>query len=172
MVAAGVLEHNTFSMCFDYSESVPSDSGTMVLGGYDSTLHTSEMLFTAMVHSTGWYTVHLDDILLGYTAETATSIGQSASSYQAGKGMIVDSGTTDTYLPKACATKFKALWAELSGHTFSTRYTLTPPLRSDSNRQIMLYLSAYLFLRCTVSLIYNLDNKLSALPGFERTHNV
>lgn len=32
-----------------------------------------------------------------------------------GKGCIVDSGTTDTYLPSSLAAKFSALFKEVSG---------------------------------------------------------
>ena len=43
------------------------------------------------------------------------SIEADASVYQKGKGIIVDSGTTDTYLPKSVARGFSKAWEATTG---------------------------------------------------------
>lgn len=43
------------------------------------------------------------------------SIESDASVYQRGKGIIVDSGTTDTYLPKTVAKGFSKAWEAATG---------------------------------------------------------
>ena len=43
------------------------------------------------------------------------SITSDATVYQKGKGIIVDSGTTDTYLPKSVASGFSKAWEAVTG---------------------------------------------------------
>lgn len=104
MRAAGKVQHNVFALCFKYG------GGTMALGGVDRHLHTSPMQFTPLAKNSGWFTVHLLDVRLD-----GRSIGVPAAVYASGKGTIVDSGTTDTYLPRRAAEKFKQAWTEIMG---------------------------------------------------------
>jgi len=48
------------------------------------------------------------------------SLGFPASKYNGGKGTIVDSGTTDTYLPSQFNDKFTELFKDISGVKFSS----------------------------------------------------
>ncbi|CAN0364589.1 unnamed protein product, partial [Hapterophycus canaliculatus] len=43
------------------------------------------------------------------------SVESDASVYQRGKGIIVDSGTTDTYLPRSVAKGFSKAWESVTG---------------------------------------------------------
>lgn len=43
------------------------------------------------------------------------SIAKDAAIFQRGKGIIVDSGTTDTYLPRSVAKGFSAAWEGATG---------------------------------------------------------
>lgn len=52
----------------------------------------------------------VDDITLN-----GVSIESNPSVYQRGKGIIVDSGTTDTYLPKSVAVGFSKAWEKSTG---------------------------------------------------------
>jgi len=80
---------------------------------------------------TGWYTVNLKDIKIG-----TTSIGVDPGQFNQGQGTIVDSGTTDTYLPRGVASAFQRVFKEVSGHDYSSRsmhlskedMALLPPL--------------------------------------------
>ena len=104
MRANGKIAHNFFSLCFMFG------GGTMALGGIDKRLHLSEMQFTPLAKNSGWFTVRLLDILMN-----GESIDVPAAVYATGKGTIVDSGTTDTYLPRRASDKFKAAWAAALG---------------------------------------------------------
>ena len=89
MVAKGVLQHKVFAMCFSY------DGGVLVLGGNDDRLHREPMKYTsASTSGNSWFRVGIRAVKIG-----GESIG-STSSFGSGKGTIVDSGTTDTYLPR------------------------------------------------------------------------
>jgi hypothetical protein len=112
MVAAGVLQHRVFAMCFAYT------GGNLVLGGDDARLHTEEMVYTPMKSSgNSWYVVNVNGVRIG-----SESIGDTAA-FNTGKGTIVDSGTTDTYLPRAVASAFQAAFKRASGFDYITEHT-------------------------------------------------
>lgn len=48
------------------------------------------------------------------------SISSDPSVFQRGKGIIVDSGTTDTYLPKSVAKGFSIAWEAATGSVSGT----------------------------------------------------
>ncbi|CAM9230616.1 unnamed protein product, partial [Heterosigma akashiwo] len=86
----------------------------MSLGGVDTRLHDSPMQFVPLTQNTGWFTVSLKEIRVG-----GEKLNVGASNYNGGKGTIVDSGTTDTYLNRHVANEFKAKWHAASGMTYS-----------------------------------------------------
>lgn len=104
MRAAGKVDHSAFSLCFMYG------GGTMALGGANERMHKVQMRFTPLAKSSGWFTVRLVDIRLD-----GHSIAVPSSVYASGKGTIIDSGTTDTYLPRRAAERFKQVWGEIMG---------------------------------------------------------
>lgn len=59
----------------------------------------------------------LDITLNGHSIESEPSV------YQRGKGIIVDSGTTDTYLPKSVANGFSKAWQATTGNV---RHAMRP----------------------------------------------
>jgi len=104
MRAAGKIDHNVFALCFMYG------GGTMALGGVDRRLHKTAMKFTPLAKNSGWFTVRLLDVKLnGRSLEIQPSV------FATGKGTIIDSGTTDTYLPRRAAERFKHVWTEIMG---------------------------------------------------------
>eukprot|EP00630_Chrysocystis_fragilis_P006200 CAMPEP_0197389878 /NCGR_PEP_ID=MMETSP1165-20131217/2011_1 /TAXON_ID=284809 /ORGANISM="Chrysocystis fragilis, Strain CCMP3189" /LENGTH=470 /DNA_ID=CAMNT_0042915325 /DNA_START=126 /DNA_END=1538 /DNA_ORIENTATION=- len=104
MRAAGTVDHNVFALCFMYG------GGIMAIGGVDRRIHKGPMRFTPLAKNSGWFTVRLTDIKLD-----GRSIDVPASVYASGKGTIVDSGTTDTYLPRRAAERFRQVWSEIMG---------------------------------------------------------
>jgi hypothetical protein len=84
-------------------------------------IQSESMKFIPLANSSGWFTVKLWDIRMA-----GESIGVPATVFNSGKGVIVDSGTTDTYLPKKLATQFKQLWKQKTGSEYAnTRYTFS-----------------------------------------------
>lgn len=104
MKSSGKIDHSGFSLCFMYG------GGTMVLGGVDRRLHKSLMEFTPLAKKSGWFTVRLIDIRLN-----EHSLKLPSSVFATGKGTIIDSGTTDTYLPRRATERFKHVWSEIMG---------------------------------------------------------
>jgi hypothetical protein len=139
MHAAGITKTKMFALCFRHG------GGVVTLGGVDTRLHSRArtpgpntaagnrtsnggVLFAALLKPKGWYTVRLLDVLMRSSdgagdnlLSEAKSIGGDPSKYAAGKGTIVDSGTTDTYLPSAVRGQFQALFRSLTGKEYSNK---------------------------------------------------
>jgi len=142
--AAGLTKTKMFGLCFR------TGGGVVTLGGVDTRLHLpvvrglsaeqqqlnrtsmGGIFFAGLTKAKGWYTVKMIDVLMRPSAGTAgkekltaipaaKSIGGDASRYNAGKGTIVDSGTTDTYLPATLRSQFQALFRTLTGKEYSNK---------------------------------------------------
>lgn len=91
--------------------------------------------FAALIKPKGWYTVKVVDVLMRPQQQSNTnsvsgthsadlkSVGGDVTKYNAGKGTIVDSGTTDTYLPSALKAQFQTLFRAYSGREFNNKQT-------------------------------------------------
>ena len=139
LFAAGKTVTKAFAMCFKHK------GGVLSLGGVDTRLHKTRMEFVrAHILSSGWYQVKLLDILLvsekeesghkaldGRAQGDAVSLGEEhVKRLNIGKGVIVDSGTTDTYLPRYLKTRFESIFEAMSTAAYSTtRMNLTPTQR-------------------------------------------
>jgi hypothetical protein len=104
--------------------------GIMSLGGAEPKIQKEPMTFVPLAKPGGWYTVRLLDLRMGGAndadASGSESIGVSQATYNTGKGVIVDSGTTDTYLPRKLAADFKRKWKKLAGRDYgNVKMTLT-----------------------------------------------
>ncbi|CAN0216738.1 unnamed protein product, partial [Phaeothamnion confervicola] len=108
MLSQGVVMQSTFSLC------LAEGGGTMTLGGADPLLAAAgpaaPIAWTQISKESGWFTVEVVDVAMG-----GESLGVSPSVFNAGKGTIVDSGTTDTYFPTGAAGSFKVRWKKLTG---------------------------------------------------------
>jgi hypothetical protein len=112
MVAAGILQNKLFAMCFAY------DGGVLVLGGNDPRLHHEPMKYCpSSTSGNNWFRVEVRGVRVG-----AESIG-STSSFSSGKGTIVDSGTTDTYLPRSVEAQFKNAYKKAAGFDYRNGQT-------------------------------------------------
>ena len=114
LVAKKVTDSRVFGLCFSIG------GGIMTLGGVDASLHQGgeEVNYAKLIKSKGWFTVNLLDVSLRPADSTRSqqSIGASLETLngQNSKGVIVDSGTTDTYLPRAVAKSFEDTFKKLS----------------------------------------------------------
>ncbi|KAL7549524.1 hypothetical protein ACHAWF_012786, partial [Thalassiosira exigua] len=132
MYDQGKLEHDMFSMCFRRELHVSKQgivAGMLTLGGIDSRKDFGPMVFAKNVAQSGWFTVFAKGV---YVREQG---GQSAKAdgphqkleridvdlYQmnSGKGVIIDSGTTDTYLHESIAKPFGKVWERVTGSKYS-----------------------------------------------------
>ena len=100
-----------FSLC------LTKGGGIMTIGGADAAMNDEPMVLVPTMpsmHGQGWYTVHLDFISVG-----GSRLEVPDSAYTGGKGVIVDTGTTDTYLPRKVAGQFTKAWKERVGRDYA-----------------------------------------------------
>ena len=119
------LAHDRFALCFRAVESATRTeafAGSLVLGGADARQHLEEMWFVPLT-STAYFAVEVESVALSFarvdgagtcskcSAAGTIKLGVSASVYNGGRGMIVDSGTTDMYLPRGCEGRGHCCWS-------------------------------------------------------------
>jgi hypothetical protein len=125
LFAQKVVDTRMFAMCFRVG------GGIMTIGGVNQKIHKKgglmssgqvpvlQLSYAKLLHPAGsvWYTVNLLDIMLQPQDGSAppASLGATHSQLNTGKGVIVDSGTTDTYLPASLKTKFTTAFNKLAG---------------------------------------------------------
>lgn len=132
LVAQGITKTRMFALCFK------TGGGVLTLGGVDASLHSfsinsssgsskevakSEPVFAKLTKARGWFTVKLLDMLVRSPKEPTVrkSVGGAQFKYNTGKGTIVDSGTTDTYLPTTLFNSFKTIFNAATGMLYSNK---------------------------------------------------
>jgi len=105
------IPRNSFSMCMTKS------GGSLSLGGAMGEL---DMSYTQIERNHGWYAVEVTEVKLKNSC-IACCNSTDILSFKSGKGTILDSGTTDTYLPAAIAGLFERAWKEITGMIFAQR---------------------------------------------------
>jgi hypothetical protein len=123
MFDQGKLSHNMFSMCFRRELHVSKQgivAGMLTLGGIDTRADFGPMVYARNVAKSGWFTVFVKNVYIrekgGQRAEAdgphqkLHRIPVDLNEMNSGKGVIVDSGTTDTYLHKSLAKPFELAW--------------------------------------------------------------
>ena len=133
MFNAGKMGDNkAFALCFARQPTAAregTESGALTLGGADGRLHESPMVFTSQASKgrSEFFSVKVRRVMLrdGLAGESAQSenvnvnegvkvLDIAASSLNSG-GVIVNSGTTDTYWNRAIASEFNKVFAQVSG---------------------------------------------------------
>lgn len=133
MYKANIISDKQFSLCFTRQplpDKKGTEAGAMTMGGYDVRLHSSPMVYSGRVGSSGgFYNVHVRKVYLRHgsggegaksTDPNAQVVTLSVSEDQLNHGnVIVDSGTTDTYFTRRIATEFNTVYQQLSGRAYS-----------------------------------------------------
>lgn len=127
-----MTEHNVFAMCYRRELGTSRrgvTAGSMTLGGYSTTLDTSPVIYAKNMASLGWYTIYVKNIYIrsgGGQSALSTDpnhktirVRVDPATLNSGKGVIVDSGTTDTYLNRAVAKEFGKAWKKATGRAYS-----------------------------------------------------
>lgn len=123
-----------FSLCLSRPAKVDREgtkAGAMTLGGTDTRLHESPMVYAKRMKQKGVYKVNVRKIFLrdGQGGESAQSSDPSVKAIpldveesELNKGaVIVDSGTTHTYFSNHISSQFRAIFEELSGMSFNQK---------------------------------------------------
>jgi hypothetical protein len=144
MYQAGKMgDKKQFALCFSRpptAERKGTEAGALTLGGVDQRLHDSPMVYTdaASQGRSGFFSVKVRRVLLrdGSAGESVKSnkinpnegvveLNVPESSLNQG-GIIVDSGTTDTYWNRAISTAFQTAFQQMAGRAHSnTAVSLT-----------------------------------------------
>jgi len=116
-----VVDHKVFSLCF------AKDGGSVTFGApnSDTRLHAAgkKPRWVPLLPSrSNWYTVSVTGVRVGEVKMTG-----GTAAFNTGKGTIVDSGTTDTYLPRGVAAQFSTAFKAASGVEFvgGKQYTMS-----------------------------------------------
>jgi hypothetical protein len=127
MYAQGVIQQQQFSLCYRLEEDAQVDAGILLLGGTDTRLDGTSMVFAKeqQVSSSFWQ-VQIRNVYLRHESEgtvgnsnssdnTASILHEVATADISESSLrpIVDSGTTNTYLNSALEAPLRALWAQL-----------------------------------------------------------
>ncbi len=152
MFRAHKIRQKQFSLCYtrpDHALREGSEAGAITLGGSDDRLHDkSPMVYTTLVGTSSelvevddeddkYYDIHVREMYLrdGKAGDSAMSTDETAKTIKlVGAGMInddggviVDSGTTDTYLSKLIHKQLTKQWAQLAGIEWThDKLELTP----------------------------------------------
>jgi len=121
MYRAKKIDNQMFSMCFKKSLEVSQASvtaGVLTIGGVDERLQYGPMIYARSdFSSNSWFRVNVKGVYLGrLTADDAKDlkiVTTNEHDLNSGSGVIIDSGTTDTYLSKKFKTAFNKLWLEI-----------------------------------------------------------
>jgi hypothetical protein len=109
------ISRESFSLCLTRA------GGSLSVGGIASDeRHLEDMKFSPISRDHGWFALQVWDVLVGGIS-VASGNSTALEAFHGGKGTILDSGTTDTYLPQAVAEKFSATWMSLTGLSFKKR---------------------------------------------------
>lgn len=107
MYDQGVIRHNSFSLCLTKS------GGTLSLGGTNMLARHLETMQIEPLVSSDYFTVHVKEVFVGDIAINNTD------TFNHGIGTIIDSGTTDTFLPRSISREFEAAWIKITKHAHS-----------------------------------------------------
>jgi len=127
-----ISEHNLFALCYRRELGTSKrgvTAGSMTIGGFSTALDTTPVVYARNMANSGWYTVYVKGIFIrsggGLSAKSQDEkhktirVRVDHASLNSGKGVIVDSGTTDTYLNKAVAKDFNKAWQKATGQKYS-----------------------------------------------------
>ncbi|RQM11583.1 hypothetical protein B5M09_006115 [Aphanomyces astaci] len=103
------VDTSAFALCF------APQGGTMAIGTLSTAHHSTDVQYAAVTSShNGWYGVTVIALTFG-----GTNLPIDASFMGAGRNVIVDSGTTDSYLPSAYADAWNDLFFKTTGHKYA-----------------------------------------------------
>jgi len=126
----GAISDRRFSLCFTKEDNVEKDgtvAGALTMGGTDTNLHQTPMVFSkGFVSGSNMHGVTIRKLYFmkageyrAVNATVANTVALNVAPDLLNKGnVIVDSGTTDTYLVRHVANEFKKVFKELVGKDY------------------------------------------------------
>lgn len=108
----GVADSSIFALCFHVG------GGIFTLGGVDQRIHlNSDIKYARLTKQAGLYTINTIEVSLVTKSDPPDTFGfeLDPNVYNSGKGTIIDSGTTDTFLPTSVQQRFNELFLQITG---------------------------------------------------------
>lgn len=127
----GKIEHNMFALCYRRELGTSKrgvHAGSMSFGGVSTSLDSGPIVYAQNIVKYGWFTIYVKNIYIrsggGTSALTKDArktvrVKIDVAAVNSGKGVIVDSGTTDTYLNQQVAKEFNKAWKKITGVSYS-----------------------------------------------------
>ena len=130
MYKGNAIQQKQFSLCFQ-QPTVPhlpgKPAGVIVLGGTDEKLNQEQMVYAQLVTDGPWFTIYVEAIYLELV--TKKSDGSKVTRIEQLQGMnmtqfnegeiIIDSGSTDNYLPNTMRKPLENAWQALMGKRYN-----------------------------------------------------
>jgi len=155
MFDAGIIEHKQFSLCFSReleSSSKGTSAGAVTMGGVDTNLHKSPMVYadghvaSGMMHGVNIRKVYfmksgqydVTEVTQGTTVELDITTAQLNS----GK-VILDSGTTDTYFTRNIAKAFRKAFKSEVGVDYNTNGMKLTDAQVEKLPSVVVQLNGY-----------------------------
>ena len=130
MYKGNAIQRKQFSLCFQQQHD-PSDAdepaGVIVMGGTHDKLNQEDMTYAQLVTDGPWFTIYVQAIYLELV--TTDDEGQEVTRIEKLQDVdmevfnqgeiIIDSGSTDNYLPKTMREPFKKAWNAIMNKKFT-----------------------------------------------------
>lgn len=136
MYNKNALREESFSLCMS-RQPIASRSGTgagaMTLGGVDERLHATPMVYANQLNTKGWFVVQIKRVFLRINGGERVQVPREdqqyvhlvkvdVSEWELNNGnVILDSGTTDTYLSSQIYREFNKAWRSLMGTSYDNK---------------------------------------------------
>eukprot|EP00979_Chaetoceros_neogracilis_P005789 scaffold1094_cov241-Chaetoceros_neogracile.AAC.2 len=131
MYQQNVIQNPSFSLCFVRGEDAAKEgttAGALTMGGTDSLLHASPMVFArgfktkGVMHGVSIRQVHIMEAgqyrAMNATSSNTHTVKITQASLNTGS-VIVDSGTTDTYFTRNLSDPFKIAFKSVTGFSYN-----------------------------------------------------
>mmetsp|Transcript_7890 Transcript_7890/g.12169 ORF Transcript_7890/g.12169 Transcript_7890/m.12169 type:complete len:614 (+) Transcript_7890:23-1864(+) len=135
MHSHGAIKKQVFSMCFSRQPTANrkgTQAGAMTFGGIETRLHSTPMIYAANTGGgRGFYSVRMRKMYFregsGKVETPETIFDKSEGKIQQldisegalnTRGIIVDSGTTDTYMNNRIGSEFRKMFAKMTGRNY------------------------------------------------------
>ena len=112
----GAIGELAFSLCYepvDPRSKSSLRSGFFVVGGVDATHHIHTMQFAELKVTGAFYAVETLSVSLVGAQGDESMVEAPAGEWNRGNGLVVDSGTTDMYLPRRAGEAWVRAWAKV-----------------------------------------------------------
>ena len=192
MHAAGMIASKSFALCFTHSKSASREgtpAGALTLGGADKTMHSSPMVFAEHIPLNDRFAVYIQNMYLQHPKkkqEEGLEDGSSSGNETGGPliyrndhrvlkmdvnskhlntgGVIVDSGTTESFFPSVVRLPFINAFKELMGFEFKPKVTNTDLDVMDVYPTILIQLKAAMIV-ADDELMDESSNPIAGLAG-------